>query len=150
MLQHLLSVPFPTGFGLLLFHISCYLGTTWLDAWFSNVRSSTYHGSAPCLLVLSPLLLFSRLNGSGEALGRKKTDFFQRPVLSPSCLSLLPDSAAASHLVFRVGDTPAPLALLIFLWLLILSVCMKDLAGSGHLGPSRLWCLADEAVLNFP
>lgn len=101
---------------------------------FQSVCCSTCHGSASCLLVLSPLLLFSRLNGSGEALGRKKTDFFQRPVPSPSCLSPLPDSAAASHLVFGVGDTSSSLGLLIFLWLLTLPVCTEGLAGSGHTG----------------
>lgn len=131
MLQHLLSVPFPTAFGLLPLCISCYLGMILV---FQSVCCSTHQGAVPCLLVPSPLLLFSRLNGSGEALGRKKTDFFQRPVLSPSCLSPLPDSAAGSHLVFGVGDTPASLGLLIFLWLVILPVCTKDLAGSGHTG----------------
>lgn len=66
-------------------------------------------GSLPCLLVLSPFLLFSRLNGSGETLGRKRTNFLQKPVPSRSCLSaLLGSAAAASRLVFGVGDTPAP------------------------------------------
>lgn len=101
---------------------------------FQSVCCSACHGSALCLLALGPLLPFSRLNGNGEALVRKKTNFFQRPVLSPSCLPLLPDTAAAFRLVFGVGDTPAPLGLLIFLWSLILPVYTKDLAGSGHTG----------------
>ena len=83
---------------------------------------------------LSPLLLFSRLGGSGEALGRGETDFFRRPAASPSCLSLLLDSAAASGLVFGVGDTPAPLGSVIFLSLLFAGARAKDPVGSGHTG----------------
>lgn len=100
---------------------------------FRSVCCSTCYGSAPCLLVLSPLLLFSRLNGSGEAVGRKRLISSRGQFRHPAA-SLLPDSAAASYLVFGVGDTPAPLGLSIFPWLLILPVRTKDLAGSGHAG----------------
>lgn len=100
-------------------------------------------GSLPCLLVLSPFLLFSRLNGSGETLGRKKTNFLQKPVPSSSCLSALLGSAAAaaSRLVFGVGDTPAPPVAAHF------SSVYKDQCL--HLEPSRLQCLADWFLISY-
>lgn len=60
---------------------------------FQSVCCSARHGPAPCLLVLSPVLLFSRLNGSMEALGRKKTSFaigqFRHPAASLCCWTVL-------------------------------------------------------------
>lgn len=75
------------------FHASCELYGLVLGC--PVCLQLTCYGSLPCLLVLSHLLLFSRLNGSGETLGRKKTNFLQKPVPSPSYFSALLGSAAA-------------------------------------------------------
>lgn len=52
-------------------------------------------------------------------------------------------------LISGVGASCVSMGLLIFLWLLILPVCRKDLAGV-TLGSGGLQCLADEVVPNFP
>lgn len=122
LLQHLLSGSFtpPTPvLGCFPSTISCHLGTMGLNAWFSNLSAAPLPRHQR-LSYFSPLPLFSRLKESGEALGRKKTNFFWR--LIPSLGSFL-----------GVGASCASMGLLIILWLLILPVCTKDLA-VGHSG----------------
>lgn len=123
LLHHLLSVLFLTGFGLLpLHHLLPLRNYVAKRLVFQSICCSTCQASAPFLLVLSPLLLFSRLKDSWEALGKKRIISSGGPFCHsvPSCLR-----GRCQLCIHGIIDLPVAAH--------FASVCTKDLA-VGHTG----------------